>query len=59
MSFDDYVKYLTQQITAYLDTPAEEKRKQRLKNKQEPPLYSNRWLGVLPFAFKVSRKNTN
>lgn len=60
MSFNDYVKYLTEQITSYMDTPAEEKREQRLKRqKEEPPVYSNRWLGVLPFAFKAARKKTN
>ncbi|MFD1360687.1 YqzE family protein [Lentibacillus salinarum] len=59
ISFNDYVKYLTQQITSYLDTPAGEKREQRVKNKVKPPVYSNRWFGVLPFAFKVARKKTN
>ncbi|HLS08048.1 YqzE family protein [Lentibacillus sp.] len=59
MPFNDYVKYLTQQITSYIDTPAEDKKEQKVKNKEKPSVYSNRWLGVLPFAFKVARKKTN
>lgn len=59
MPFNDYVKYLTQQITAYMDTPAKEKRDQKAKDKEKPPVYSNRWLGILPFAFKVAKKKTN
>ncbi|SFA71308.1 YqzE-like protein [Lentibacillus halodurans] len=59
MSLNDYIKYLTQQITSYIDTPIEEKREKRLKNKEVPPVYSNRWLGVLPFAFKVAKKKTD
>ncbi|WP_010530975.1 YqzE family protein [Lentibacillus jeotgali] len=59
MPLNDYVKYLTQQITSYIDTPAEKKREQKINNKGELPVYSNRWLGVLPFAFKVAKNKTN
>ncbi|HLR62420.1 MAG TPA: YqzE family protein [Lentibacillus sp.] len=59
MPLNDYIKYLTQQITSYIDTPAKEKKEQKVKNKDESPVYLNRWLGVLPFAFKVAKKKTN
>ncbi|GAB4073467.1 YqzE family protein [Barrientosiimonas marina] len=59
MSINDYVKYLTQQMTAYLDTPAEEKEKKRSRHTTEASAYSSRWFGVVPFVFKMARKKTN
>ncbi|GGK03219.1 hypothetical protein GCM10007063_26760 [Lentibacillus kapialis] len=56
MPLNDYVKYLTERITSYIDTPTNEKREQKLKNKSEEPVYSNKWLGILPFAFKIIKK---
>ncbi|MFC0269976.1 YqzE family protein [Metabacillus herbersteinensis] len=54
MSTNDYVKYLTQQLVKYMDTPKAERIQQKQKKKQtEAPPYSNRWLGILPFALKL------
>ncbi|MGP4107288.1 YqzE family protein [Virgibacillus sp. L01] len=58
MSGNEYVKFMTEQFTAYIDTPAEEKKLRRTQNKTEPPVYSTKWLGVLPFAFKLLFKKT-
>ncbi|WP_407268371.1 YqzE family protein [Radiobacillus sp. PE A8.2] len=56
MSGNDYVKYMTQEVVKYMDTPQEERKKKRRERKQErradTPL-SNRWFGLLPFAFKL------
>ncbi|MED4453510.1 YqzE family protein [Metabacillus fastidiosus] len=54
MSTNDYVKYVTQQLVKYMDTPKEE-RKQKKEEKKTVDVqpYSNQWLGILPFAFKL------
>jgi hypothetical protein len=53
MSTNDYVKFVTQQIVSYMDSPKEKRKsnKQERKNKRAP--FLNRWFGVLPFAFKL------
>lgn len=58
MSGNEYVKFMTEQVTTYIDTPAEEKKLRKSQNKTEPPVCSSRWLGVLPFAFKLFLKKT-
>ncbi|WP_164668626.1 YqzE family protein [Virgibacillus doumboii] len=58
MSGNEYVKYVTQQITTYLDTPAAEKKLKRIQKKSQPTIFSSRWLGILPFAFKLFIKRT-
>lgn len=54
MSTNDYVKYVTQQIVKYMDTPKEERKqkKEEKKNVAVQP-YSNQWFGILPFALKL------
>lgn len=59
LSTNDYVKYVTQQLVKYMDTPKEARKKQkeeRKNNEISTTYYSNRWLGVLPFAFKLFLK---
>lgn len=56
MSGNDYIKYVTEQVVSYLDLPAEEKKKRKMEQKQTSPSFSNRWLGVIPFIFKIMRK---
>ncbi|MBP1950363.1 YqzE family protein [Virgibacillus litoralis] len=58
MSGNEYIKYMTEQITAYIDTPAEEKKLRKSRHKTDPPVYSSKWLGILPFAFKLLLKKT-
>ncbi|MFD2759398.1 YqzE family protein [Lentibacillus juripiscarius] len=52
MSVNDYVKYMTQQLTKFIDTPPDEK-KSRKPQRSDQSVYTNRWLGMLPFAWKV------
>ncbi|MFC4558796.1 YqzE family protein [Virgibacillus kekensis] len=59
MSGNDYIKYLTEQITTYIDTPAEEKKLKKSAHKHSMPGYTNRWLGVLPLALKMFIKKAN
>ncbi|WP_121662818.1 YqzE family protein [Metabacillus litoralis] len=56
MSTNDYVKYVTQQIVKFMDTPKETRKQQRQERKDldaSSSYYSNRWLGVLPFAVRL------
>ncbi|RLL48091.1 YqzE family protein [Oceanobacillus piezotolerans] len=55
MSGNDYIKFLTEQFVSYMDLPPEEKKKRRVEGNERPSI-SNRWFGVLPFAFKSIRK---
>lgn len=65
MSGNDYIKYFTEQMVMYMNHPEsyrqvrqerKEERQQR-KREQEMNIYTNRWLGFLPFAFKIFLKN--
>ncbi|WP_299087969.1 YqzE family protein [uncultured Metabacillus sp.] len=56
MSANDYVKYVTQQIVKYMDTPKEARKQLREERKNvetSSTFYSNRWFGVLPFSLKL------
>ncbi|WP_208588398.1 YqzE family protein [Gracilibacillus suaedae] len=53
MSNNDYVKYMTQRIVKYMDTPKDERKKLKEERKQQEVVYSNKWFGVLPFAFRL------
>ncbi|WP_163581100.1 YqzE family protein [Gracilibacillus saliphilus] len=53
MSNNDYVKYMTQRIVKYMDTPKDERKKLKEARKQQEIAYSNKWFGVLPFAFRL------
>ncbi|WP_238591080.1 YqzE family protein [Oceanobacillus picturae] len=44
---------MTEQVVAYLDLPQEERKKRKKQEKVPRPVYSSRWLGVLPFAVKT------
>ncbi len=50
---NDYVKYMTQRIVKYMDTPKDERKKLKEARKQQEIAYSNKWFGVLPFAFRL------
>lgn len=55
-STNDYVKYVTQQLVKYMDTPKETRKQQKEERKIQDlttSYYSNRWFGVLPFALKL------
>lgn len=52
---DDLVKYITQRVVTYIDTPQEvrkQKRQERLTKRREEP-WSSRWFGMLPLAIKL------
>ncbi|PAV29124.1 YqzE family protein [Virgibacillus profundi] len=61
MSGNDYIKFMTEQVVAYIDLPSDERderRKRKEEQKEEQRIYTNKWLGVLPFAFRIFIKKT-
>ncbi|MRH43142.1 YqzE family protein [Aquibacillus halophilus] len=53
MSGNDYVKFMTQEIVKYMDTPHEERKKKKNQRSNNKNTFSGRWFGLLPFAFKL------
>ena len=51
MKSNEYVKFLTEQLVTYLDTPKSERKKEKSVN--ESSLYSNNWFGLFPFTIKL------
>ncbi|MFD1038469.1 YqzE family protein [Virgibacillus byunsanensis] len=56
ISGNDYVKYVTETFVSYIDLPSEEKKVRKRNKRSSSLVWSNRWLGVLPFALKYYRK---
>ena len=51
MKTNDYIKFLTQEFVTYVDQPKDQrKKKKQSRNKQEKPIYTSRWFGLIPFA---------
>ncbi|WP_040985292.1 YqzE family protein [Oceanobacillus jeddahense] len=62
MKSNDYIRFLTEEMVKYMNLSSEEKeeRKQKKKNSSSQ-LYSNKWLGVIPFSIQSwyrKRKNS-
>ncbi len=52
MSFNDLVKYVTQQFVTYLDKPKDQKIQQKNERKSsQPPL--SKWFGIIPLGFML------
>ncbi|MFC2948186.1 YqzE family protein [Virgibacillus sediminis] len=56
ISGNDYVKFVTQQLVQYMEQPSSERKKKKEEIHQDNPFYVNRWLGMLPFAWKTIRR---
>jgi hypothetical protein len=57
ISGNDYLKFVTEQVVTYMDTPPDkrkEKKESRERQKKDANgIYATRWFGVLPFVFKI------
>ncbi len=45
------LKYITQRVAAYIDTPQEIRRRNKMMRPREPWQY--RWFGMIPLAFRI------
>ncbi|WP_017726967.1 YqzE family protein [Halalkalibacterium ligniniphilum] len=58
MSFQDLVKFATEQIVKHLDQPAEERKAIREEKKAERSPLMNEAFGVIPLALGVAWKKS-
>ncbi|MFC4022806.1 YqzE family protein [Oceanobacillus longus] len=58
MSGNDYLKFITEQLISYMDLSSEEKQK-RKKQKKDYPIYTSKWLGMLPFTIRIMFQKEN
>lgn len=56
ISGNDYIKFLTEQITSYIDLDPQDRKQKRLKRKEHRSNSLDRWLGVLPLMVKIHMK---
>ncbi|MBR2567553.1 MAG: YqzE family protein [Paenibacillus sp.] len=49
---DELVKYITQRVVHYIDTPKDERKERRAQSRRKEP-WSMRWFGMLPFAISL------
>lgn len=55
MSGQDYLKFLTEELTHFMNEPSRMKKKRKLKK----TLSSDHWFGILPLAIRTFlRKNS-
>lgn len=52
MSSEDFVKYLTEKLVRFIDTPKEKRREERPNRER----WSHRWFGMIPFSIKMMFK---
>ena len=52
-SGEEIVKYMTQKMVQYIDTPREERRLRRLQRRNISEPWSTRWFGLIPMAFAM------
>lgn len=61
MSGNDYIKYFTEQMVAYMNHPEayrQARKDEKLqRQEQKKTIYTNRWFGIVPFAVKLFVKD--
>ncbi|MFD2613205.1 YqzE family protein [Paenibacillus gansuensis] len=48
---EDLIKYITQQVVTYMETPKEIRRQSRQEAVKEP--WSTRWFGMIPMSLEM------
>lgn len=54
---DKLVRYITQQVVSFLDTPRASRAESRRRNKGSREQWASRWFGLIPFALSFWYKN--
>ncbi|WP_427052560.1 YqzE family protein [Paenibacillus sp. TC-CSREp1] len=49
---DELVKYITQRVVHYMDTPKDERKERRAQSRRKEP-WSIKWFGMIPFAVSL------
>ncbi|NOV00692.1 YqzE family protein [Paenibacillus planticolens] len=50
---DELVKYITQQVVTYIDTPRDVRQQAKAMNKEKREHWQTRWFGMLPLAARM------
>lgn len=56
-SFNDYVKFVTQQFVSYMDQPKEERKARKVEKKANRPPLQSHLFGMIPLAISIFWKN--
>lgn len=50
---DDLVKYITQQVVTYIDTPRDVRQQAKAMHKEQREHWQTRWFGMMPLATRM------
>ncbi|WP_127580042.1 YqzE family protein [Paenibacillus koleovorans] len=50
---EDLIKYITEQVVTYIDTPAEVRKETRKAQKDTREPWVSRWFGQVPYAISL------
>jgi hypothetical protein len=50
---DDLVKYITQQVVTFIDTPRDVRQQVKAMQKEQREHWQTRWFGMLPLAVRM------
>lgn len=49
----EIVKYVTEKVVQYIDTPSDHRKQQRLQRKQSSEPWAVRWFGLIPLSISM------
>ena len=49
----EFVKYVTEKVVHYIDTPSDQRREKRALRKQSSEPWQTRWFGMIPMALSM------
>ncbi|WP_078552875.1 YqzE family protein [Bacillus alkalicellulosilyticus] len=58
MSFNEIVKYVTQQFVTYVDQPKEQRLASKIERKESKPPLQYHMFGMIPLALSIVWKNS-
>lgn len=50
---EDFIKYITEQVVTYIETPAEIRKENRKSMRNQKEAWSSKWFGMVPFAIRM------
>jgi hypothetical protein len=50
---DELVKFITQQVVTYIDTPKEVRKQAKESSKEQRENWQTRWFGMLPMSIRM------
>ncbi|MVO98577.1 YqzE family protein [Paenibacillus lutrae] len=50
---NDLVKYITQQVVQYIDTPKQQRQEAKVRHKESRASWTVRWFGMIPMSIAM------